>query len=610
MVAKTSIYLDLISEYKNKGAKQAEASFVTLEKSAARLAKTFGVAFGSAALLGFGAKAVKLAAEEDKQFTTLNNTLQNLGLGFASVSAKPFIQSLALATGITVDKLIPAYQDLLVATSNVSQSQADLKTAMDVSIGTGNDLATVTAAIAKGYLGNFKGIKALGAGVDSTLIKIGRMDLILKQLSSTWQGTTAAFASGTAGSMARLQERIHQTTVSIGEKLTPAFLKLLTFIDNSLIPAFTKLSKTVSENKGPLEVLASALGALWIAPKIDALLTAIGAIATAWKGVGTAAAGAATAEGTAIGLAGNVRSLLTNPITAMVAIGAGVGYEFYKAGTDQGPPQKPVIGGKGGAAAMARYKKDLAAYNAKQAGLAPTGITSSDLYAANELALKAQAKVLANKAAQAKLEAKILADQKAQTLQQKQQALLKILGSPQQDFEMMNIQAALQKNITESAKSSLEYQLLFLQAQNQSGQALTDSLDKLIIMKEEALIAVGKVMLIDGSIVNLADAKNPFAGFDEYVQHVLELFAKITAAVNAIPVINYGAISANTLIDYTLYAQNELKNTPASNSSVNGSNTISIMLAPGLIVDQTQAATANGTALNINRTTGSFGTGY
>jgi hypothetical protein len=108
----------------------------------------------------------------------------------------------------------------------------------------------------------------------------------------------------------------------------------------------------------------------------------------------------------------------------------------------------------------------------------------------------------------------------------------------------------------------------------------------------------------------LSDAKNPFAGFDKYVQDALDAILKLDQAILSMPSANYGAISTNTLTDYTLYAQNELQNTPASNSASNGSNTISILLSPGLVVDQTQAATANGTALNINRTTGSFGTGY
>ena len=154
MVAKTSIYYDIITEYQNKGAKQAETSFASLQKKAVTLAKAFGLAFSAKEIIDFGKAAVNMAAQENKQFTVLGNTLKNIGLGFASVDAKSFIESTALATGTAIDTLIPAYQNLLVATGNVTQSQQDLQTAMDVSAGTGKDLATVTTAIAKGYLGN------------------------------------------------------------------------------------------------------------------------------------------------------------------------------------------------------------------------------------------------------------------------------------------------------------------------------------------------------------------------------------------------------------------------------------------------------------------------
>jgi len=239
-------------------------------------------------------------------------------------------------------------------------------------------------------------------------------------------------------------------------------------------------------------------------------------------------------------------------------------------------------------------------------------VAPTDRQVEQQLSLEAaaQKKVLANKAAQLASEKAILATQKAQTLEQKNQALLKILGTTSQDFERANLMAALAHAQTQEVKDQLQYQLDLLDATNQTGAAQAKTIDNAIILKEKMLLANGQVMLVDGSIVNLSDAKNPFAGFDKYVQDALDAILKLDQAILSMPSANYGAISTNTLTDYTLYAQNELQNTPASNSASNGSNTISILLSPGLVVDQTQAATANGTALNINRTTGSFGTGY
>ena len=539
MVAKTSIYYDIITEFQNKGAKQAETSFASLEKKAKSLAKTFGLAFGAAEIVKFGKAAVNMAAQENKQFALLGNTLKNIGLGFAATDAKAFIESTALATGTAIDTLIPAYQNLLVATGNVTQSQKDLQTAMDVSAGTGKDLATVTAAIAKGYLGNTTALTRLGAGLDKTLLKTGRMDLIMKQLSATFKGDAATAADTTAGKMARLGEATRQATVQIGDGLISAFSAL------------------------------TAGGSITNATKD---------IVNFGKTIGDAIAG----------IGDLITKIKTMPIVGTVL------KDFFK-----------VIG------VVESYSPLALLAKLHQSSVKPTA-APTDRSIEHQLALDAtaQKKVLANKAAQLASEKAILATQKAQTLEQKNQALLKILGSPSQDFERANLMAALAHAQTQEIKDQVQYQLDLLDATNQTGAAQAKTIDNAIILKEKMLLANGQVMLVDGSIVNLSDAKNPFAGFDKYVQDALDAILKLDQAILSMPSANYGAISTNTLTDYTLYAQNELQNTPASNSASNGSNTISILLSPGLVVDQTQAATANGTALNINRTTGSFGTGY
>ena len=77
MAAKVSTYIDIISEYKNAGAKQAQNSFGVLEKSAVSLGKKLATVFGTAALLKFGKDAVNAAAQENQAFTILGNTLRS-----------------------------------------------------------------------------------------------------------------------------------------------------------------------------------------------------------------------------------------------------------------------------------------------------------------------------------------------------------------------------------------------------------------------------------------------------------------------------------------------------------------------------------------------------
>ena len=566
MVAKTSIYYDIVTEFQNKGAKQAQNSFGVLEKSAVSLGKKLATVFGTAALLKFGKDAVNAAAQENKAFTILGNTLNNLGLGFANASAKPFIEGLALATGTTIDTLIPAYQQLLVATGDVALSQKDLQIAMDVSAATGKDLSVVTTALSKGYLGNTTSLTRLGAGLDKALLKTGDMNKIMQRLSVTFGGSAAKAADTAAGKMARLGEAARQATVQIGD---------------GLISAFTSLAAGGSMTGATNQILAFG------------------------KTVGDAAAG------------------VGDLITALKKVPY-IGDAFAK-----------IFKGIADTTGIIALTKILAKVH--ETTIKPSAATTDiQLQHQADLALAAQKKVIANKAAQAKLDAQILTSQKAQTLEQKNQALLKILGTVSQDFERANIMAALAHAQTQEIKDQLQYQLDLLDATNQTGAAQARTIDNAIILKEKMLLAQGQVMLVDGSIVNLSTAKNPFAGFDQYVQDALNAIYKVQQALQlavSVPTIAPGYPNNNlyggglgdfgvpTITSPTITGSTGMPNpnlyggglgnfaAPSSYgnaSSSSGAINLNISLDPGLIVSTTNAATAAGTQISINRNQNQF----
>jgi len=568
MVVKTSIYYDIVTEYQNKGQKQAETGLAKLSKSALSLAKTYGVVFSGAALVSFGIKAVKAAADENKAFSILGNTLKNLGLGFASVSSKSFIENLSLSTGVAIDQLIPAYQNLLTATGDVALSQKDLQTAMDVSVGTGKDLVTVTQAMAKGYLGNTTGLMRLGAGLDKALVKTGRMDLIMKQLSSTFKGSAATAANTAAGSMARLGEAAHLATVAIGEGLMYAFDSLsngtsVKGATSSIVDFGTAIGNAI---KGVGDLITKIKGLVYLGPILGPLL----------KGL----------------------AFIINKTNPEILITKGLGQIH--------------------ASTLAK--------------VAPT-----DRQVEHQLALDAaaQKKVLANKAAQLASEKAILATQKAQTLAQQQQALLKILGSPTTDFERANIMAALQHAQTQDVKDQLQYQLDFLDAQTETGTALNKTIGQMIALKEAALAVNDQVMLVDGSIVRLSTAKNPFAGFPDYVVQAItgldsyqtalaKLLDENIAKINAQIALLASMVGMTPQSSFTLNPTDwSTYQSPITNQSdpyayqyqsdpfgVANQANVTITIDPGLIATTTQSTTANGQSLTINRTNNSFGSGF
>ena len=555
MVAKTSIYYDIVTEFQNKGAKQAQQSMGILEKSAASLGKKLAATFGAAALIKFGKDAVTAATNENKAFTLLGNTLNNLGLGFASVNSKAFIENLALASGVTIDTLIPAYQQLLVATGDVALSQKDLAIAMDVSMATGKDLASVTTAISKAYLGNTTALSRLGAGLDKALLKTGDMNLIMARLSSTFAGSTTAAADTAAGAIARLSEASRQATVQIGDGLISAFTSLsaggsLTNAINDIVKLGTTIGNAIAE-------VGDLIAAVKKMPIVGSILTSV------FKG------------------------LFTDNIV-------------FK-----------------GITALAKLKENKNA---------PSAVSAGELSGQAMLAAKAQAAATAKRLLDAKSTATILANTKATTAELKLQNQLKILGDPSTNLQKAEIMAALQKDITQASRDQLNIQLLLLDASTQTGAALQKSIDDATILTEKTLIAQGKVILVDGSIVDLATAKNPFEGFDKYVQDALNAILKLNQAILNMPSVmpgGYGTYGGTGILpgygvtygpgigatgDTTTsnsssgpLGQYGVDYGPGIGATNNQTVSLNISLDPGLIINTTNAATAAGTQLSINR---------
>jgi hypothetical protein len=557
MVAKTSIYYDIVTEFQNKGAKQAQQSLGILEKSAASLGKKLAATFGAAALFKFGKDAVHMAAEENRQFAILSNTLNNLGLGFAAVSSRTFIENLALASGVANDVLTPAYQKLLIATGNVIQSQKDLQTAMDVSMATGKDLDAVTTAISKGYLGNTTALSRLGAGLDKTLLKTGNMDAIMKKLSATFAGSTATSVDTAAGSMARITEATRQATEAIGNGLIGAFTALTA--GGSITNAINDIVKFGTTIGNAIKQIGDIIAAIKRFPIVGSLLN------TAFKDIFT-----------------------NNPLVKVVTV----------------------------------LSKMQASKNA------PSALSAGELTGQSMLATQAQAKVTAQRLADAKSTATVLANTKKTTAELRLQNQLKILGDPSTNLQKAELLAALQKDISASARDQLNIQLLLLNATTQTGAALQKSIDDATILTEKALIAQGKVMLIDGSIVDLATAKNPFEGFDKYVQDALNAILLLNQAILNMPSVmpgGYGTYGGSGILPGygTTYgpgigAQGDITTPsgptgrygvdygPGIGATTGQTVSLNITLDKGLIIDTTNASSANGSPVSINRLSNQF----
>ena len=201
----SNIVIDIAAEFTgNKAFKQAETSTDKLGKSVKTLAKTFGLAFSTTAVLAYGKAAVKAAAADQKAQQGLALALKNVGLERDAASAEGFIQRLQSEFGIIDDKLRPAYQALAVATKDTAETQRLLNLALDISAATGKDLGSVTSALSRAYLGNNTALSRLGVGISKADLKTKSFYEITTQLADTFKGSATEAANTFQGSMDKL----------------------------------------------------------------------------------------------------------------------------------------------------------------------------------------------------------------------------------------------------------------------------------------------------------------------------------------------------------------------------------------------------------------------
>jgi F0F1-type ATP synthase delta subunit len=210
------------SKFDAKGFKQAETATDKLGKSIKNLAYSFGLVFSAQNVISFGKTAAKAFAADEKAARSLSLALANTGNAFAGIEVEKFIADLQRTTGVLDDNLRPAFRTLLTATGDVRKSQDGLALALDIAAGTGRDLGSVSAALAKGFSGQTTALSRLGAGLDKATLASGDMDLIIAELTKKFKGQALAAAEGYSGQMDRLVVASNNAKEIIGKDLLDA----------------------------------------------------------------------------------------------------------------------------------------------------------------------------------------------------------------------------------------------------------------------------------------------------------------------------------------------------------------------------------------------------
>lgn len=280
-----------------------------------KFGKVAGAAFAAAAVAAagyavkIGIDGVKAAIEDEQAQLRLSSALKSAtGATDAQVKAtEAFISKTQLAAGVSDTDLRGAMQRLAVSTKDTTKSQELLTLALDVSKGTGKDLASVTEALAKAYEGQDTKLARLGIGLSAADLKTMNFKQTTEKLSDLYGGAASRNAETFQGRMDRLKQAFDEGKESIGNALLPYVEKLVDIVVNQVVPALSKfasyfdpIKKAITDNKETFQDLGNFISTYLIPVLVDGLGGALKAIGIIAGGIINIVAGVITAVENAV----------------------------------------------------------------------------------------------------------------------------------------------------------------------------------------------------------------------------------------------------------------------------------------------------------------------
>jgi len=221
-MANTDLAIKIATTLDSTGLRQANKAVDSLGKSVTKLGRNLGLALGTTAFVAYSKRAVKAFAADDKAAQVLSKSLDNLGLSFADLEVKTFISDLETTFGVLDDKLRPAFQRLLTTTGSVQQSQALLKTALDLSAASGVDVVSVAGDLSKAFTGQTRSLNKYGLGLTQAELKAMSFEEIQAKITKLFSGQATIAANSYSGSLDKISVAAANASEIIGKGLVDA----------------------------------------------------------------------------------------------------------------------------------------------------------------------------------------------------------------------------------------------------------------------------------------------------------------------------------------------------------------------------------------------------
>jgi hypothetical protein len=171
----SALFIPLKAIFDDRGFKNAQKSMGSLGQTMKKTLGAVGLTVGVGALVNQLNRAGKAAAEDAKSQGLLALALRNtVGATNEQISAvEKSIAKMELMASVPDDVIRPAFAGLVRATGDVTAATGLMELALDVAAGTGKDVGTVSAALAKAYAGQGTALNKLIPGIANATDKFG-----------------------------------------------------------------------------------------------------------------------------------------------------------------------------------------------------------------------------------------------------------------------------------------------------------------------------------------------------------------------------------------------------------------------------------------------------
>lgn len=215
---------DLTDSIQESSDKQATSVFKGVAAYDA-LKKTLGV------VVGFVKDSVAESAEAARVMANVATNVKNAGFSYDDMKGKIEAASqAALQLGFDDEDAAESLSKFLLVTKDFSQAQALQTLAMDVARNKNVDLGTATKLVTLVTQGQTKALKEYGIELKDTASVADN----LISLQNSVKGSAVAFADTAAGRMAILEQKWNNVKQEVGDKLTPALIKLVDVFEQNL----------------------------------------------------------------------------------------------------------------------------------------------------------------------------------------------------------------------------------------------------------------------------------------------------------------------------------------------------------------------------------------